>query len=90
MFSLDERARAVENQAVVIGVNRCGTDPAFVYEGASAVIDEQGVVLAEAGAGVEVVRAGVDHEAVVAWREAFPALRDRRDVSAIRVGNRME
>jgi hypothetical protein len=34
--------------------------------------------------------AGLLSEAVVAWREAFPALRDRRDVSAIRVGNRME
>jgi predicted amidohydrolase len=54
------------------------------------VIDEQGVVLGEAGAGAGVVRAVVDHEAVVAWRAAFPALRDRRDVSAIRVGNRME
>jgi predicted amidohydrolase len=89
-WSLLLRARAVENQAVVIGVNRCGTDPAFVYEGASAVIDEQGVVLGEAGAGAGVVRAVVDHEAVAAWREAFPALRDRRDVAAIRVGNRME
>ena len=89
-WSLLLRARAVENQAVVVGVNRCGTDPGFVYEGASAVIDEQGAVLAEAGAGVEVVRAAVDHEAVAAWREAFPALRDRRDVSALRVGNRME
>ena len=39
---------------------------------------------------VEVVRAVVDHEAVAAWRESFPALRDRRDVSALRVGNRME
>jgi hypothetical protein len=39
---------------------------------------------------VEVVRAVVDHEAVEGWREAFPALRDRRDVSALRVGNRME
>jgi hypothetical protein len=42
------------------------------------------------GPGAEVVRAAVDHEAVVAWREAFPALRDRRDVAALRVGNRME
>ena len=48
----------MENQAVVVGVNRCGTDPAFLYDGASAVIDEQGAVLAEAGAGADRGRHG--------------------------------
>ena len=36
------RARAIENLAYVVGVNRCGTDPALVYPGRSIVVDPKG------------------------------------------------
>lgn len=36
------RARAIENQCFVIGVNRTGKDPYFEYNGFSAVIDPMG------------------------------------------------
>ncbi|NQU09406.1 carbon-nitrogen family hydrolase, partial [bacterium] len=40
------RARAIENQAYVIGVNRCGRDPNNEYPGRSQIIDPRGEVLA--------------------------------------------
>ncbi|MEN9285179.1 MAG: hypothetical protein RLZZ179_2672 [Verrucomicrobiota bacterium] len=89
-WSLLLRARAVENLAVVVGVNRCGEDPVFRYDGASAVIGAQGEVLAEAGSGPAVLRAEVDAGSVRAWREAFPALRDRRPAGSWRVVKLME
>lgn len=72
------RARAIENQAGIIGVNRCGKDPNLEYPGASAIVDPLGVTLAEGGAGEAVVQAALDPEAVVRWRADFPALRDRK------------
>lgn len=89
-WSLLLRARAVENLAMVVGVNRCGEDPAFRYDGASAVIGAQGEVLAEAGSGPAVLRAEVDAGSVRAWREAFPALRDRRLAGSWQVVKLME
>jgi omega-amidase len=41
-------ARAIENQAYVVGVNRCGDDPRNHYSGRSMIVDPQGRILAEA------------------------------------------
>lgn len=70
------QARAIENQAYVIGVNRCGTDPQFTYTGRSLVVDPHGIVIADAAEQERVVSAKVDAEVVRGWREQFPALRD--------------
>ena len=72
------RARAIENQAYVIGVNRCGTDPSFTYPGRSLVVDPHGVIIADAGDREMVLEAEVEPRVVREWREAFPALHDRR------------
>ncbi len=72
------RARAIENQAFVLGLNRSGSDPHFNYAGASAIIDPHGEVLAEAGAAPTLLRATISAETAAAWRAQFPALRDRR------------
>lgn len=75
------RARAIENQAYVVGVNRCGSDPDHAYAGRSAIIDPQGNTLASAGDDQCIISAPLDHDALVRWRDQFPALRDiRRDV----------
>jgi predicted amidohydrolase len=75
------RARAIENQAYVVGVNRCGTDPNHTYAGRSAIIDPQGNTLAHAGDDQCVIGAPLDPEAPNRWRDQFPALRDiRRDL----------
>lgn len=71
-------ARAIENQMIVAGVNRVGRDPNVDYPGASAIIDEQGDTVAQGGDREELVVGTVDLDALRAWRERFPALRDRR------------
>ncbi len=72
-------ARAIENQAYVVGVNRVGTDGSGLeYAGDSMIIDPMGEVLASA-AGVEtILTADVDPGVVAAVRERFPFLADRR------------
>jgi predicted amidohydrolase len=72
------RARAIENQALVVGVNRCGRDPSLVYPGRSLIVDPLGHILADAGDTECVVGAEIDLEALAAWRANFPALKDMR------------
>jgi omega-amidase len=72
------KARAIENLACVIGVNRCGKDPFHPYAGGSLILDQQGRVLADAGGGEGVIRADVDAAMVDGWRRDFPALGDMR------------
>jgi len=69
-------ARAIENQAYVIGVNRCGADPNHSYAGQSVIIDPQGGTLARAAEDQCVISAPLDIETVNRWREDFPALGD--------------
>ncbi len=70
------KARAIENQAYVIGVNRVGSDPELQYPGRSAVFDPWGRLLAEGGDEECVLSADLDPEVVSSWRRDFPALRD--------------
>jgi len=71
-------ARAIENQAYVVGVNRVGRDPNVEYAGGSIVVSPTGEVVAEAGTGTEVLTATLDLETLRRWRASFPALRDTR------------
>ncbi len=73
------RARAIENQAFVIGVNRCGRDPKHSYSGRSQIIDPRGRVLADAGQSEGLVRAELNRAELVEYRATFPALSDVRD-----------
>jgi len=72
------KARAIENQAYVVGVNRCGNDPQFQYSGRSLIVDPHGIVIAEADATECVLTADIDVAAVNDWRRDFPALTDIR------------
>lgn len=72
------RARAIENQAYVLGVNRVGTGGKLTYAGDSCVIDPMGEVLAGAAGAETLVLADVDPEVVRATRKRFPFLADRR------------
>jgi omega-amidase len=69
-------ARAIENLAYVVGVNRAGNDPKYVYFGRSRIIDPHGKVIAEAGREETVIIADVEIGVVEAWRKDFPALGD--------------
>jgi len=70
------QARAIENQAYVVGVNRVGTEPGYLYAGRSVIVDPHGVIIADAGEGENVLAAVVDPETVASWRREFPALSD--------------
>jgi len=72
------QARAIENQAFVVGVNRCGEDPQHRYAGGSLLLDPRGNVLAEAGTVEGLIEARLNRRALVRWRREFPALRDIR------------
>jgi omega-amidase len=68
------RARAIENQAYVIGVNRVGDDGHGVaHSGDSAAIDFLGRTLAENGAAAAVINVQLQQEPLAAFRERFPA-----------------
>ncbi len=70
------QARAIENLAYVIGVNRCGTDPEFTYTGRSLVVDPHGLIIADAAKQERVISARIDTAVLRDWRSQFPALRD--------------
>ena len=71
------RARAIENQAYVLGVNRIGSVKDLPHSGDSAIVDPMGVAVAEASGGEAVLVADVDPDLVRRIRADFPFLRDR-------------
>jgi omega-amidase len=73
------QARAIENQAFVLGNNRCGTDPKFSYLGRSMIVDYAGNVLADAGEHAGVISASLDATGMQAYRFKLPFLKDMRD-----------
>lgn len=76
------RARAIENQAYVLGVNRVGLAKRTPHAGDSAIIDPLGRTLAEASLTETVLIADVFAEQVAAVRAEYPFLADRRNPSA--------
>lgn len=71
------RARAIENQCYVCGVNRVGSDMACEYWGGTQVIDPYGKVVAECREGAEdAALAYMDMERLVRFRKKFPVLKD--------------
>ena len=71
-------ARAIENQAYVVGVNRVGTGDGLTYAGDSVILDPLGEPVATAADAECTITGEVDPERVRAVREKFPFLRDRR------------
>ncbi|HOT43843.1 MAG TPA: amidohydrolase [Spirochaetota bacterium] len=71
------RARAIENQCYVIGVNRIGADGNGVsYCGDSAVIDFTGNTLFEKGNGECAATVALSFGVLADYRRAFPAWKD--------------
>lgn len=74
-------ARAIENQAYMLGVNRVGDDPTPLhYPGASLAVGPRGDVLGEGDDRERVVSVEIDPREVSRWRERFPAVRDRAKI----------
>lgn len=75
------RARAIENQCYVAGVNRVGSDPWCSYCGHTALIDPYGRDTAVCPEEETVVIGGIDMDFLRAFRKRFPVL-DARDMWA--------
>jgi omega-amidase len=68
------RARAIENQAFVVGVNRSGPDGnGIAYPGESAAIDFLGRTLASLGDAAGITTTVLDAAALASFRDKFPA-----------------
>jgi len=70
-------ARAIEDQAYVVGANRVGTGGKESYSGDSCIVDPWGEVLAQAAEVETVLTADVDPAVVARVRAEYPFLRDR-------------
>ena len=71
------KARAIENQCFVIGVNRIGTDPKLTYTGDSMVIDPMGNKILNCHDEEGLHIAEINVEEVLRTRTSFPFLKDR-------------
>jgi len=72
------QARAIENLAYVVGVNRVGSDGSIDYRGDSRIIDPLGEVLATASHTESILLADISTERVEQVRSRFGFLEDRR------------
>ena len=72
------QARAIENQAYVVGVNRVGSDPYYLYTGRSLIVDFNGNLLADAGETEGWCQAQLDLAALRKYREGLPFLADMK------------
>jgi predicted amidohydrolase len=70
------QARAIENQAYVVGVNRVGKDPFYTYVGRSLIVDYNGEILTEANNAEVCLRASLDLAALRKYRAGLPFLDD--------------
>ncbi|MCR5535271.1 MAG: amidohydrolase [Bacteroidaceae bacterium] len=72
------RARAIENQSFVVGVNRVGKDPNCEYCGCSAIINPHGQIIVECERHKECsAEAVLDMQMLRAYRTKFPALNEK-------------
>lgn len=72
------RARAIENQCYVCGVNRVGADPVCQYDGGTVVIDAYGSTVAACPDGeASSITVELDMDRLNAFRHKFPVLFDR-------------
>ncbi|KIG16837.1 putative amidohydrolase [Enhygromyxa salina] len=72
------RARAIENQAWVVGLNRVGEGGGVVYSGDSMIVDPWGEVVVAASRDETMLLADIDVERVREARTKFPVLADRQ------------
>lgn len=72
------RARAIENQCYVLGVNRVGDEPRLKYNGYSSIIDPMGVELISVPSEEKIVSADIFKEKADEVKNALPFLNDMR------------
>jgi omega-amidase len=70
------KARAIENQCYIVGVNRIGTDPYGSYNGCSSVFDPMGNEIIIEQDSEKIIEVEIDLNKVNETREKLPFLRD--------------
>ena len=71
-------ARAIENQAFVLAVNRTGSDPHLPYSGGSIAISPKGDILGELTDQPGTLSVEINPKLLHDWRATFPTWRDMR------------
>ncbi len=69
------KARAIENQAYVVAVNRVGTDPAEYYSGFSTIIDYAGNTMVQLAYTESLITVSFEKDEMLKFREKFPFVR---------------
>lgn len=70
------KARAIENQCYVVGVNRTGDDPALHYNGFSSVFDPTGKEIISLENEERIIEVEIQKSCVDEVRKKFPFLKD--------------
>ncbi len=79
------RARAIENQCYVIGVNRTGRDGnGLEYRGGSVVFDFMGEIIARAGEIEEIIQCVLEYGPLIEYRKKFPFWMDADNITISR------
>lgn len=73
------KARALENQCIMVGINRVGMGGKIPYVGKSMAVDAEGKVLGGPFLGEGLFTVDVDTASVKNAREVFPTKKDRKD-----------
>lgn len=71
------KARAIENQSFLLGVNRVGNDPSCVYCGGTAFVDPYGVATEAPDNQEYALTVEFDLSSLEEFRKKFPVLKDR-------------
>jgi len=72
------KARAIENQCYIVGVNRVGDDPKLHYNGFSSLFDPMGKEIAAVENDEMIIEAEIDKSYVNEVRKKLPFLNDMR------------
>lgn len=72
------KARAIENQAYVIGVNRVGKALELSFFGCSMIISPEGKIIGEVSDNEEILVGEIRYDNLIYWRKTFNSLKDRR------------
>ncbi len=73
------KARALENQMYIVGINTTGTTPVDSYSGASMTADPDGIIISRANDAEQLLFCDLGEFVVDTARKSFPAQKDRKD-----------
>ena len=73
------QARAIENQAFVVGLNRTGKEPENIYNGKSVIFGPKGEVIDQLGSKAGILKGEIKIDEVRNWRKEFPSQQDKRE-----------